>query len=79
MDVLFHDKLMCVEKEGGKAVLKLSLPFADKEDMDLSIHGGELILKLKNEKRRFMMPDNLKGKEIAGAKYEDGWLKVCFH
>lgn len=78
MEILFDDKIMCVEKENGQLVLNLSLPFAEKEDIDLTVQSGELILKLKNEKRRFMVPDNLKGKEIEGARYEDGWLKVCY-
>ena len=78
MKIFFKDQIMCVEKDGNEWLLKLSLPFAQKDEMELAFRGGELILNIKNEKRRFMVPDSLKGKDVTGAKFEAGWLQVRF-
>lgn len=78
MQIFFQEQIMCVEKEEDQWVLKLSLPFAEKEEMELAFHGGELFLNVKNERRRFLVPDSLKGKDVTGARFEDGWLQVRF-
>jgi arsenite-transporting ATPase len=46
--------------------------------MELTQKGDELLLVIKNERRRFILPNKLKSKEIIGAKYEDGVLKLSF-
>lgn len=78
MEIFFKDQIMYVEKEEDEWILKLSLPFAQKDEMELAFHGDELILNIKNEKRRFLVPDSLKGRDVTGAKFEDGWLRVRF-
>lgn len=78
MDIFFAGRIMKIEKQGEKNVLKLSLPFAEKEETVLEASGSELIVTVRNEKRRFMLPDTLKGKEVSGAAFRDGWLEVRF-
>lgn len=78
MDIFFSDCLMKTEKQNGGILLKLSLPFAEKEEIDLEASGTELMITVKNERRRFMIPDMLKGKEVAGARFHEGWLMVKF-
>lgn len=78
MDIFFSDCLMKTEKQNGGILLKLSLPFAEKEEIDLEASGTELMITVKNERRRFMIPDMLKGKEVTGARFHEGWLMVKF-
>lgn len=78
MDIFFSDCLIKTEKQNGGILLKLSLPFAEKEEIDLEASGTELMITVKNERRRFMIPDMLKGKEVAGARFHEGWLMVKF-
>ena len=78
MDIFFAGRIMKIEKQGEKNVLKLSLPFAEKEETVLEASGSELVVTVRNEKRRFMLPDTLKGKEVSGAAFRDGWLEVRF-
>lgn len=78
MEIFFTDRIMETEKKDGETILKLSLPFAEKEEIDLEAVSGELIITVRNEKRRFLLPDPLKGKEVAGARFQDGWLQVSF-
>lgn len=59
-------------------VLKVFLPFANKEELELRQSGGELLLGVKNEVRRFPLPLKLQEKEIGSAKFEEGFLNISF-
>lgn len=78
MDIFFSGRLIEMEKQNGETLLKLSLPFAEKEEIDLEETGAELIITVRNERRRFVLPDMLKGKEVSGAKFQEGWLEVKY-
>lgn len=74
--VFAKEKIFTVHKCEEGYRMEINLPFADKQEMDLNQKGGELILGIKNERRRFLLPDSIKSKEIQSAKYEDGKLKL---
>ncbi len=74
--VFAKEKIFTVHKCEEGYRMEINLPFADKQEMDLNQKGGELILSIKNERRRFLLPDSIKSKEIQSAKYEDGKLKL---
>ena len=77
-DILFRDTIFTTEKIGDKDVFKISLPFFDLADMELTQKGDELTLVIKNERRKFSLPNKLKNKEIQSAKYENGKLNIIF-
>ena len=58
--------------------LKVYLPFAGKEELILEQDKNELILGIRNEQRRFPIPQAFSEQEIAGAKFEDGYLTIRF-
>lgn len=70
--------MMETEKRGSEILLRVYLPFAEKEEIEMETSGGELVITVRNEKRRFTLPDMLKGKEAAGARLQEGWLEVRF-
>jgi arsenite-transporting ATPase len=72
------EKIFTVNKSEEGYNMEINLPFAEKEEMDLNQKGGEIILSIKNERRRFLLPDVLKNKEVRSAKYEDGKLRIKF-
>lgn len=76
--VFTKETFMRVRKEEQGYILELILPFAKKEELDLGQKDGELLLSVRNEKRRFLLPDNLKGKQITKAKYDNGSLLISF-
>jgi arsenite-transporting ATPase len=76
--IFFHDVIFTTEKTGEKEIFKISLPFFELKDMDLSQKGDELTLIIKNERRKFILPPKLKNREVRSAKYEDGMLKLTF-
>lgn len=78
IEVLFQDRIFEVKKEQEQYVLALNLPFATKDQFELSQKGDELLIQFNNERRCFTLPDILKGKEVDGASYEEGWLNIRF-
>ena len=76
--VLFKEDIFTVsrDKEGDR--LEILLPFAQKEELDLHQEGRELILSVKNETRRFLLPPELMNREVKSAKYEQEYLKIEF-
>lgn len=74
--VLFHKEIYRVDDENR--TLTIYLPFAEKEDLDLRQDGNEIVVGVGNESRRFPAPAGFAGMEIAGAKWEEGNLKIRF-
>lgn len=67
-----------IEKVDGEYVLALTLPFAEKGDVDLSRHNGELLVKVGAYRREISLPRVLAGRPTVGASMEDGELRVRF-
>lgn len=77
-DILFRETIFTTEKNGESEIFQIALPFFDLKDMELSQKGDELILIIKNERRKFILPAKLRNKDIQTAKYENGMLKLQF-
>ncbi len=75
-DVLFKQDIYITDPDNN--CLKIYLPFAVKEELILEQDKGELSVGVKNERRRFPIPAEFAGKDITGAKFEDGYLTITF-
>ena len=75
-NVLFKEEIYRIDKE--EKCLKIYLPFADKEELRLEQDKNELVVGVRNESRKFPVPVEFAEKEITGAKFEDGYLKIKF-
>lgn len=58
--------------------LEVSLPCADKGDIDLYQSAADLIVKTGNFKRNIPLPNILRKYTVSGAKFEDGTLHINF-
>ncbi|MBQ6886565.1 MAG: ArsA family ATPase [Lachnospiraceae bacterium] len=74
--VLFKKEIYSVDND--KKILKIYLPFAEKEDLRLEQDKNELVVGVRNESRKFPIPSEFAEKEIAGAKFEEGYLNIQF-
>ena len=74
--VLFENEIYSVDTENN--TLRIYLPFADKEELRLEQDRNELIVGVKNESRKFPMPLEFAGYDIATAKFADGYLNIRF-
>lgn len=66
------------EKRNGAYVLTLDLPFVTKEDVDLAVASGDLIVRVGNVRHHIPIPRTLSGMTPGGAKVEGGKLTVRF-
>lgn len=74
--VLFCSEIFTLLKTEDGPVLKIALPFAEKEDMQLRQCGREVIISCKNQTRRFPLPKDFDDRDISGAKLEGGCLII---
>lgn len=65
-------------KKGGAYVLTLDLPFVEKDEIDLAIASGDLIVSIGNVRHHVPIPRTLSGLKPSGARVEDGRLTVRF-
>lgn len=72
-----HDPLRIDAHEGGH-VLRIAVPFAGRDDVDLHRRGDELHVRVGGMKRTVPLPAVLQRAEVAGAALRDGHLEVRF-
>ncbi len=60
------------------AELRLELPFASREDIDLKKVGSELVVSVDGHRRTLLLPPVLADHRATGARFEDGALLVTF-
>jgi arsenite/tail-anchored protein-transporting ATPase len=76
---VLHDvRPVTVEPTGEGHLLRVALPFATKDDLELHRRGGDLHLKVGGVRRTVPLPAALGRSEVAGARLQDGWLEVRF-
>lgn len=67
-----------LRKDGSGTVLEIDLPNATKEDLEVGIHGAELLVRLRDAHRRISLPDSLAGRPVSAARLVAGVLAVHF-
>jgi arsenite-transporting ATPase len=60
------------------AVLHLSLPFVTREQVGLARNGDELVVTVESYRRLLTLPVGLSRLRVAGARVEEGELRVRF-
>jgi arsenite-transporting ATPase len=72
------DGPMTISRTDGGAVLRIALPFAEKDDVDLARHGDELVVTVGSYRRLLALPAALARHSVSGARVEAGSLQVRF-
>ena len=76
--VLHQGETLRVERKDGVHVLRLQLPFADKDELELGRRDDELLVRVGPHRRAIVLPDSLRRRVVAGASMEGEWLEVTF-
>ncbi len=76
LNTFSKEKSIHFVKEGGKYMIRLKLPFAEKKDLDIFNKGGELIIQLGNWKRVFYLPTVYSDKNPVRAEFNNGVLDI---
>jgi arsenite-transporting ATPase len=74
--MLFRGATHEIVKNGGGYDVVLNLPLAEKESVDLSKRGAELLVRVGGYKRNILLPVSMARLHAAGAGIEDGRLTV---
>jgi len=67
-----------VEREEAGFVLRLTLPLADRKDLDLGRRGDDLVVTVEGRRRVLALPSALRRCQVAGAQLRDGALAIRF-
>ncbi len=76
--VFYDGKVQTIEPVGAGFLLKLPLPLASKDQIDLIQTGDELVIQVGDYKRNIILPRALVALQIGGAKLEGGELRINF-
>lgn len=68
----------CFRQVGDGYQLEVFLPGAKKEEIDLYQAATDIVIKAGNFKRNIPLPNILRSYEVAGAKFEEGKLRIRF-
>jgi len=77
-NIFFKEKIFLVEKNQNGYILRINMPFVDKNELKLSQKGDEITISIKNERRSMVLPTKLQSLEIVEAKYQEGCLNINF-
>ena len=69
---------MTIVRTSGGATLRIALPFAKKQDVELARHGDELVVTVGSYRRLLSLPAALSRHTVVAARVEDGSLQVRF-
>ncbi len=58
--------------------MEIELVHASIDELDLTILGDQLLVRLRDARRRIALPDSVAGRSIAAAKLNEGVLEVIF-
>ena len=67
-----------IETDGDLVELVMSVPFADKGDLDVLRNHDELYVTVGPYRRSMVLPDSLRRRRVRGAGLADGLLRVRF-
>jgi arsenite-transporting ATPase len=76
--VLHEDISQELATENGRATLRLALPFAERDQLQLKKIGLEVVVRVGGQKRTIILPPALSGYAARGAQFEDGALEIVF-
>ena len=50
--------------------------FSSKEEIEVGQHGDDILVSMRNERRRFHIPETVRHRTLVDSEYNDGLLKV---
>lgn len=77
-DRMFRDQPHKVEKHGDEYILRIKLPFAEKDEIQLARDESELFVTVGGQRHDISLPRVLLDKQTLGAKLEGGELWIRF-
>ncbi|HVP31566.1 MAG TPA: ArsA family ATPase [Myxococcota bacterium] len=67
-----------LRKRGSRTLLEIDLPGASKEEVDVSVRGEDLFVRVRDAQRKIALPASVAGRGVSSARLSDGVLEVVF-
>ncbi|MFQ5857569.1 MAG: ArsA family ATPase [Anaerolineae bacterium] len=77
-ELFYKGRIQTIEKLDGEYQMELALPFIQKEAVNLTRSGGELVISIGNFRRNLLLPRALADLEVKRAKMENQRLVITF-
>jgi arsenite-transporting ATPase len=77
-DFFYRGRPYSVVREGDGYLVSVDLPFTEKDRINLSRHGDELVIDLGTWRRTLVLPRILVDAPTEGARFEESTLKIRF-
>jgi arsenite-transporting ATPase len=77
-ELFFSGKVQTIEPKGEGYTLRMPLPLATKDQVDLMQTGDELVVQVGDYRRNIILPRALAAQQVAGAKLDEGELRIDF-
>ncbi|MGH2695173.1 MAG: ArsA family ATPase [Actinomycetota bacterium] len=77
-DVLFSDDPMAISRRDETYILTLKLPFAEREELELSAKGDELFVRVGPYRRTIVLPKVLATRRVISAKLVGERIEIVF-
>jgi arsenite/tail-anchored protein-transporting ATPase len=77
-EIYYHSVPQRITKRGTDYELLLHLPFASKDEIELSHREDELFVTVGPYKREISLPRSLRGRVTRGARLDEGMLRITF-
>lgn len=75
---LLDEQPLRISADGDRVVLSIELPFAGRDEIDLTRNADELFVAVGPHRRNLVLPDSLRRREISSAVLDGGRLRVEF-
>jgi arsenite/tail-anchored protein-transporting ATPase len=76
--VLHHQISQELASDNGRARLRVALPLAERDQLELKKIGLEVVVRVGSQKRTIILPPALAGYAASGARFENGLLEIVF-
>jgi len=73
-----HDAPRATVVDVATSTVKLFLPSFDKSQVKLTQYGPEVTVEAGSQRRNLLLPSQLQGKAVVGAKFQDQYLVISF-
>lgn len=77
-DVLHRERVYQLDRVNGSYQMRLALPLASRDAIDLTRKRDELVVRVGSHKRNLILPSSLARLPVTGARYDDGALVITF-
>ena len=67
-----------LQKRGDRTVLEIDLPGARKDELEVIPHGDELLVAVRDARRRISLPASVAGRTVETARLSNGVLSITF-